>query len=172
MLMWARRPNCEAQILPHLCHVTQLLGLITLFFLAIRLSSKLRRRSLSKTVVPLLMVARHVTRFRTAFFHLSVGIEVFCDAFSVSLYLIFWPPMCLFPWLSWAKKSCFGRRYSSIRATCPHHRSSAFLRWVSMPRICVRLMIFWFGIWASHPTRRILRRQRRWNCSSFFMWRL
>ena len=58
-----------------------------LFFMAIRFSSKLWRRSLSKPVVPLLMVAHHVTRFRAAFCHLSVSTEVFSDAFSVSLSL-------------------------------------------------------------------------------------
>ena len=44
------------------------------------------------------MVACHVTRFRAAFCNPSVGTEkVFSDAFSVSLYLFFWPPMCPFP---------------------------------------------------------------------------
>ena len=61
---------------------------MTLFFLATRFSSKLWRRSLSKTVVPLLMAAHHVARSRATFCHSSVGTEVFSDAISVRTQLL------------------------------------------------------------------------------------
>ena len=57
----------------------------------------------------------------------------FRETFSVSLKRFFWPPLERFPAQSSPYRSCFGRRSSGIRTTCPAHLSCDFISMAWMP---------------------------------------
>ena len=63
----------------------------------------------------------------------------FRETFSVSLKRFFWPPLERFPAQSSPYRSCFGRRSSGIRTTCPAHLSCDLISmaWMlSIPACC------------------------------------
>ena len=90
----------------------------------------------------------------------------------IFVYRFLCPPLCRFPVESSAWNSCFGSLLSSMCVTCPDQRSCARFNMASMPVSSALRRISWFGTWSFQLTRRTLRRQRRWNWSSFLICRL
>ena len=145
----------------------------TLFFLADLLSSRLCSRLLSKCFVPLHIAALQAGRSWAKACHSSTGmLQALRVDFSTSLYGFLYPPLCRLPVESSAWNSCFGSLLSSMRVTCPDQRSCAWFNMASMPVSSAQRRISWFGTCSFQLTRRTLRRQRRWNWSSFLVCRL
>ena len=150
-----------------------MLGFGTLFFLADLLSSRLCSRLLSKCFVPLRVAALQAGQSWAKACHSSTGmLQALRVDFSTSLYRFLCPPLCRLPVESSAWNSCFGSLLSSMRVTCPDHRSCAWFNMASMPVSSAERRISWFGTCSFQLTRRTLRRQRRWNWSSFLVCRL
>ena len=100
------------------------LGFGTLFFLADLLSSRLCSQLLSKCFVPLRIAALQAGRSWAKACHSSTGmLQALRVDFSTSLYCFLCPPWCRLPVESSAWNSCFGSLLSSMRVTCPDHRS-------------------------------------------------
>ena len=111
-----------------------MLGFGTLFFLADLLSSRLCSRLLSKCFVPLRVAALQAGRSWAKACHSSTGmLQALRVDFSTSLYRLLCPPLCRLPVESSAWNSCFGSLLSSMRVTCPDHRSCAWFSMASMP---------------------------------------
>ena len=67
-------------------------------------------------------------------------------------------------------RSCLGRQWSSMLIMWPDHLGWDMIKaW--MPGRAARRRKSWFVTWSSQWISRSLRRQRRWNWSSFLMWR-
>ena len=132
--IWAWSPKVEAQILPQSWQGTAVLGFGTLFFLANLLSSRLCSRLLSMCFVPLRVAALQAGRSWAKACHSSTGmLQALRVDFSTSLYRFLCPPLCRLPVESSAWNSCFGSLLSSMRVTCPDHRSCAWFSVASMP---------------------------------------
>ena len=168
--IWAWSPKVEAQILPQSWQGTAVLEFGTLFFLADLLSSRLCSRLLSKCFVPLCIAALQAGRSWAKACHSSTGmLQALRVDFSTSLYRFLCLPLCRLPVESSAWNSCFGSLLSSMQVTCPDQRSCAWFNMASMPVSSAQRRISWFGTWSFQMTRRTLRRQHRWNWSSFLV---
>ena len=96
----------------------------TLSFLLRRFSFALFVRSSSRCSTPALTVVFHDDLFPASWFHvLWLMLHFFRLRLQVSLNLSFERPRFLLPDVSSPYSSCFGRRWSSMRCTCPSYRS-------------------------------------------------
>ena len=96
----------------------------TLSFLLRRFSFALFVSCSSRCSTPALTVVFHDDLFPASWFQvLWLMLHLFRSRLQLSLYLSFGRPRFLLPDVSSPYSSCFGRRWSSIRYTCPSHRS-------------------------------------------------